>query len=98
VLIIVGAVLCAYGRPVALASSPPPLAQAGAATSASAFVVLTQPVKIKMKYGETVLPAGTKLQVVSSDATTVQIRYMGEIQTIGLESLLIARRQMIRLP
>jgi len=35
-------------------------------------------------YGETVLPAGMKLQVVSSDAATVQVVYMGETQTIPI--------------
>jgi hypothetical protein len=83
VLIIVGAVLCPYGRPVTVASSAPPLAQANAATSAPVFVVLTQPFKIKIGYGETLLPAGMKLQVVSiDDPAGVQVVYMGEIQTI----------------
>ena len=48
------------------------------------FVVLTQPVKVKIAYGETVLPAGMKLPVVSSDATSIRIKYMGELQTIPI--------------
>jgi len=48
------------------------------------IVVLTQPVKVKIAYGETVLPAGMKLQVVSSDATSVRVNYMGELQTIPI--------------
>jgi len=47
-------------------------------------VVLTQPVKVKIAYGETVLPAGMKLPVVSSDATSIRIKYMGELQTIPI--------------
>ena len=45
-------------------------------------MVLTQPVKVKIAYGETVLPAGMKLPVVSSDATSIRVKYMGESQTI----------------
>ena len=48
------------------------------------FVVLTQPVKVKIAYGETILPAGMKLPVVSSDATSVRVNYMGELQTIPI--------------
>ena len=71
------------GLTTAVASSPHPLTQAeAAAVPAPAFAILMQPVKLKIKYGETVLPAGMKLQVVSSDSTTVQVNYMGEIQTI----------------
>jgi hypothetical protein len=51
---------------------------------AAGFVVLTQPVKVKIAYGETVLPAGMKLPVVSSDATSIRIKYMGELQTIPI--------------
>jgi hypothetical protein len=83
VLIIVGAVLCPYGRPVTVASSAPPLTQADAATSAPVFVVLTQPFKIKVRHGEILLRTGTKLQVVSiDDPAGVQVVYMGEVQTI----------------
>jgi hypothetical protein len=46
--------------------------------------VLTQPVKVKIAYGETVLPAGMKLPVVSSDATSVRVKYMGEMQTVPI--------------
>jgi len=51
---------------------------------ASGFVVLTQPVKVKIAYGETVLPAGMKLPVASSDATSIRVKYMGELQTIPI--------------
>ena len=61
------------------------LVAATVASSASeqVFVVLTQPFKIKIRYGETLLPAGMKLQVVSiDDPAGVEVVYMGEIQTI----------------
>src|SRR5438445_12278327 len=61
------------------------LTAATVASSASepVFVVLKQPFKIKVRYGETRLPAGMKLQVVSiDDPAGVQVVYMGEIQTI----------------
>jgi hypothetical protein len=50
-------------------------------------VVLTQPVKVKIAYGETVLPAGMKLPVVSSDATSVWVNYMGETETIPISAI-----------
>jgi hypothetical protein len=56
-----------------VASSPPQ----------TVFVTLTQSFKIKIPYGETVIPARTKLEVVSTDnPATVQVVYMGQVQTI----------------
>src|SRR5437879_13711897 len=80
----VGAVICTCRNPIA--ASPPPARVPSSSLSAVAagFVVLTQPVKIKIAYGETVLPAGMKLPVVSSDATSVRVNYMGELQTIPI--------------
>jgi hypothetical protein len=66
----------------ALVSSRPHLVKAEAPATPAPFAVLKQAVKIKIKYGETVLPTGMKLQVVSSDAATVRVDFMGEIQTI----------------
>lgn len=51
---------------------------------ATGFVVLTQAVKIKIAYGETTLPSGMRLPVVSSDATSVRVNYMGEVQIIPI--------------
>lgn len=51
------------------------------------YAILTQPVKIKIAYGETVLPAGMKLPVISTDATTVRVSYMGEAQTIPINAV-----------
>jgi hypothetical protein len=80
----VGAIICVCGN--SIASAPPPAQVPNSSPSAAApgFVVLTQPVKVKIAYGETVLPAGMKLPVVSSDATSVRVNYMGEVQTIPI--------------
>ena len=50
------------------------------------LATLTQPVKIKIPYGETVLPRGTKLPVASRDAQTVTIQYMGGNYAIPVSS------------
>jgi phospholipase D-like protein len=47
----------------------------------SQFVTLTQPVTIKIPFGQAVLAAGTHLQVVSHDGQQVRVRYLdGEYQ------------------
>ena len=80
----VGAVICTCRNPIA--ASPPPARVPSSSLSAVApdFVVLTQPVKVKIAYGETVLPAGMKLPVVSSDTASFRVNYMGEVQTIPI--------------
>lgn len=40
-------------------------------------VTLTQPVKLRIPYGEVTLPKGMKLPAISHDAQTVTIQYMG---------------------
>lgn len=50
------------------------------------IVTITQPVKIKIPYGEAVLPRGTKLKVVSHDATTVTVRYLDGTHVIPIAS------------
>lgn len=62
-------------------STSPPSAALG-----PQVVTLTQPVKIKIPYGETTLPAGAKLSVVSQDAKTVTVRYMGGNYSIPITS------------
>jgi hypothetical protein len=41
------------------------------------IVSLTQSVSISLPHGATVLPAGTKLELLSRDKSEVRIRYMG---------------------
>jgi hypothetical protein len=62
--------------PAAPPSQPPP----------PQFVTITQPVKIKILYGETVIPRGTKLPVVSHDATTVTVNYLDGVYAIPITS------------
>src|SRR5437868_8007288 len=56
------------------------------ARSAQAAVVL-QPLKIKIPYGETVIPAGTSLPIVWQDATRVGVKYLDQVQTIPLRGV-----------
>jgi len=80
----VGAVIWVCRNPISAAPPPALVSNPSTSSSSSGFVVLTQPVKVKIAYGETVLPAGMKLPVVSSDATSIRIKYMGELQTIPI--------------
>ena len=71
------------------AFSPPPVAapipQPPAVTSEQ-FVTLTKPVTIQIQYGSTVLPAGTKLPVLSRDAQNVDVRYLNSRYSIPTSS------------
>ena len=49
-------------------------------------VTITQPVRIKIPYGETVIPRGTKLPVVTHDTKTVRVRYLNAIYPIPITS------------
>jgi hypothetical protein len=79
-----GALLLLGGNRIIPATPPGQVANSATSGSSSRVVVLTEPVKIKIAYGETILPAGIKLPVVSIDQKFVQVRYMGEIQTIPI--------------
>jgi hypothetical protein len=65
--------------------TPQPPALAPTATPQQ-FVTVIQSVKIKISYGETVLPRGTKLPVVSRDAQTVKVQYMGGSYVVPISS------------
>ena len=80
----VGSVILVSGNPIGAAPPPTQVPNSSPSAVTSGCVVLTQPVKVKIAYGETVLPAGMKLPVVSSDATSIRIKYMGELQTIPI--------------
>jgi hypothetical protein len=79
-----GAVFSLSGNSITAALPSVQVPNPSTSPSSSRFVVLTQPVKVKIAYGETVLPAGMKLPVVSSDTTSVRVNYMGELQTIPI--------------
>ena len=89
---VTGAVTKANAAPPKEAVAPPaeaapaPDAPAKADATNESVVTLTQPVTIKIPYGQTVLPAGTRLQVVSRDAKTVDVRYLEAIYPIPLPS------------
>lgn len=67
---------------------PAPTNAPTSAPSASAqqVVTLMQPVKIKIPYGETVLPRGATLPVVTHDANTVTVRFMNKNQVVPISS------------
>lgn len=73
-------------------SSPAVPSPAGAASptpppkAADKLVTLTQPVRIRIPYGETVLPRGLRLPVKAADAQTVTIEYMGANYPIPISS------------
>jgi hypothetical protein len=62
------------------------LAQSPASSAPRDVVTITQPVRIKIPYGETVIPRGTKLPIVSHDAKTVRVRYLEAIYPIPITS------------
>ena len=74
--------------PFPLSAAPTPVASVVAPVGpAPQFATLTEPVKIKIPYGETVLPRGTRLPVVSRDGQTVIVQYLGQTQIIPITSV-----------
>ena len=72
-------------------SSPSPkssLTPAAISPSASVqqFATIMKDVKIKIPYGEAVIPRGTKLPVLKRDASTVTVQYIGHSQIIPIAS------------
>src|SRR5438046_6697212 len=82
-----GAVFCLSGNSIAAAPFSVQVPNPSTSPSSPRFIVLTQPVKVKIAYGETTLPAGMRLPVFSSDATSVRVNYMGEVQTIPIAAV-----------
>lgn len=78
------AIFCLFQCRLTNASPTHPLSNASTPSPTVGFVVLIQPVKIKIAYGEATLPAGMRLPVVSNDTTSIRVNYMDEIQTIPL--------------
>jgi hypothetical protein len=50
------------------------------------FATITQPVKIKIPYGETILPRGANVPILSRDAQTVTVKYMGGTYVVPITS------------
>ncbi len=80
--------ICTHAVGGASPPAPPPHetpVRLGPSTPTPAgFIVLTQPVKVRIAYGENTLPAGLRLPVVSSDTTSFRVNYLGETQTIPI--------------
>jgi hypothetical protein len=82
--------------PVAAAPSPPVSIPSQTPAPASPrnslspppeqFVTIMRPVKIKILYGETIIPQGTRLRVVSHDAQTVTVSYLDGSYAVPISS------------
>jgi hypothetical protein len=62
-------------------ASPKVISPAPAATP-QRYVTILRSVKIKISYGETVLPRGMRLPIISRDEQTVTVEYMGRTYVI----------------
>jgi len=62
--------------PTASTHSPTPAPASPRNSPQPQFVTIIKPVKIKILYGETMIPPGTRLRVVSHDAQTVTVSYL----------------------
>ncbi|MDQ6654425.1 MAG: hypothetical protein M3Y80_01240, partial [Verrucomicrobiota bacterium] len=73
-----------------VAPAPPPAVATSAPAPAppppSQQVTLTAAVRVKIPYGETVLQPGMKLPLVSRDARTATLNYMGQTLVVPLQS------------
>ena len=65
-------------KPSVAPSAPPPPPEQ--------YITTTAPVKIKILYGETVIPRGTRLRVVSHDAQNVTVSYLDGTYAIPISS------------
>ncbi len=74
------------GNPATPASPAQTVQASATAIPAQQFLTLTRPVGIKIPYGETVLPRGMRLPVVSRSGQTVTVQYLGQSQTIEIDS------------
>jgi hypothetical protein len=67
-------------------TSAPTLPRASPSQQQPQFVTVTKAVKIKILYGETMIPAGTKVRVLSHDAQTVTVNYLDGTYAIPISS------------
>ncbi len=69
-----------------VAAAPVPPVAPPAPVSTPAVATILEPITIKIPYGETVIPRGTRAEVVSRDAKTVIVRYLGQDVLVPLSS------------
>lgn len=82
-------VTCDFNLGGAIAQNPqmPAITPTQSASSTvPQFVTLTQPVKIKIPYGETILPRGLKLPVLSRNGQNVTVKYLDETPLIPISA------------
>src|SRR5438309_8894345 len=89
----IGAVICVCGNSIGAALPQVQFPNPSTSPSSSRFVVLTQPVKVKIAYGETILPAGMKLPVGSHGYGSVPVKYMVEVQAMQLAAARLERAE-----
>jgi hypothetical protein len=68
-------------------ATPMPKVALPSPTPVAEFATIVVPTKIKIPYGETILPVGMKLPVVSRDAQTVRVKYMGTVYVIPMSNV-----------
>ena len=72
--------------PVSVSSATPNPPPPPSSPPQQEFVTVMAPVKIKILYGETVIPRGTRLRVLSHDAQTVTVSYLDGTYAIPVSS------------
>jgi len=70
--------------PTVVSMTTPVLAPSTSSTQQ--FVTVTQALKVKVPYGEMIFPIGLKLPVISHDAQTVTVKYMGGTQVLPISA------------
>lgn len=73
-------------RAPSLQRSPAPASNSATSPPAQQFVTIMTPVTIKILYGETTIPRGSRLRVVSHDAQTVTVSYLDGVYAIPISS------------
>ncbi len=63
--------------PAATVAAAPPVA-APSTPAGPQIATILQPVKVKIPYGETVLPRGTRVEVISRKGAVITVRYLGQ--------------------
>jgi len=78
--------------PVPTSAPAPQEPSASVTPTPEQFVTVTQPVKIKIPYGENVLPRGAKLPIVSRDVKTVTVKYLAGSYVVPISSTDLPRK------